>query len=226
VTGNKPSLELERMDRLRVPAVALAWLLAAGPAAVAQEAPSVVGTWSALQPGQGGMTQMTIGLGSDNTYAIETQLPNGSRMRIWGTYEAKQVSDNTILLSQQITDWRPHQICTQAPGYQPSCGAFQPPPPQPQTLTFESADSFQVEGNQWSRDPEAGLLKQPVDDPLVQYAQAPATPEIPQPVAPSQPGYQTPPDPREQYEQGNQNFLNGYMKGCVLIDGRWQDCQQ
>ena len=204
----------------------LLWLLAPETAAVAQQAPSVVGTWSSLQPGQGGMTQVTIGLGSDSTYAVETQLPNGSRMRIWGTYEAKQVSANAILISQQITDWKPHQICTQAPGYQPSCGAFQPPPPQPLMLTFASGDSFSIDGNMWSRDPEAALLKQPVDDPLVQYAQAPVTPEIPQPVAPSQPGYQTPPDPREQYEQGNQNFLNGYMKGCVLIDGRWQDCQQ
>jgi hypothetical protein len=91
---------------------------------------------------------------------------------------------------------------------------------------FQSADSFQVDGSQWSRDADAALLKQPVEDPLVQYAQAPTVPTIPQPVVPSQPGYQLPADPREQYEQGNQNFLYGHMKGCSFIDGRWQDCQQ
>jgi hypothetical protein len=203
------------------------WLLAASPVALAQPAPSVVGTWSNQQPGQGGMVQTTVGMGSDNTFAVETQLPNGSRMRIWGTFQATQLSDNTIRVVQQIVDWSPHQVCTEAPGFDPHCNAFQPPPPQPLLLTFESADSYQVDGNVWSRDPDAALLRQPVPDPLMQYAQAPSAPIMRQPVIQPPPYDPTPqPDPRQQYEQGNQNFLNGYMRGCTMIDGRWQDCQQ
>jgi hypothetical protein len=204
----------------------IVWLLAISPVAMAQQAPSVVGTWSTQQAGEGGMVQVTIGMGNDNTYAIESQFPNGSRMRIWGTYQATQISDNTIRIVPQITDWKPHQICTQAVGFQRRCVSFEPPPPEPQLLVFESADAYQVEGNMWSRDPTAALLQQPVEDPLVQYAQAPNVPTIPQPVIPSGPGSPLPADPRSQYETGNQNFLYGHMKGCTFIDGRWQDCQQ
>lgn len=194
--------------------------------ATAQDVPNLEGTWSAEQPGQDGMVETTIGLGSDHTYAIETALPNGSRMRIWGLYQASEISPNIIQLSLQRVDWKPHAICTQAPGFQPRCVAFDPPPPQPQRLIFESPDRYQVDGIVWSRDPEAALLQQPVADPLVQYAQAPVAPRIPQPSIPSQTTTSLPSDPRSQYETGNQNFLYGYMKGCSFIDGRWQDCQQ
>ena len=202
------------------------WLLAAAPAALAQQAPSVVGTWSTQQSGDGGMMLSTVGMGSDNTFAVETQLPNGSRMRVWGTYQATPLSGNTIRIVQQVVDWSPHQICTQAPGFNPNCGPFQPPPPMPLVLTFQSADSYEVNGNQWSRDPDAALLRQPVPDPLMQYAQAPVSPAIPQPYNPSPYDPSPQPDPRQKYENGNSNFLNGYMRGCTMIDGQWRDCQQ
>ncbi|WP_284947091.1 hypothetical protein [Acidisoma cladoniae] len=172
------------------------------------------------------MVQTTVGMGSDGTYAVETQLPNGSRMRVWGTFQATPISGSEIRVTAQISDWKPHQICTQAPGLQARCTSFQPPPAQPLLLNFEGPDSYQIDGVVWSRDPVAALLQQPVDDPLVQYAQAPVSPMIPQPVAPSAPQEQLPSDPRSQYEVGNQNFLYGHMKGCSFIDGRWQDCQQ
>ena len=206
-----------------VAALGLLWLSAVIPKALAQQPPSILGTWTTSQPGQGGMVRTTIGIGGDGTYAYETQLPNGSRMRVWGTYRATPVSANAIRVTPRISDWRPHRICTQAVGLQPRCGAFQPPPAQPTLATFTGPDTFQVDGHVWSRDPTAALLRQPVPDPLVQYAEAPVAPTIPHPNNTAGP---LPRDPRAQYEQGNQNFLNGYMRGCTMIDGRWQNCQQ
>jgi hypothetical protein len=215
------------MHAVRLTSVAIICVYGLGGPALAQQAPSVVGTWSSQQQGEGGMVEATIGMGTDGTYAIETQYPNGTRMRVWGTYVAAQVSQSEIQIVPQVSDWKPHQICTQAPGFAPSCTAFQPLTPQTQTLTFTSPDAYESGGGVWSRDADAMLLQQPVADPLVQYAQAPVQPQIPQPVAPLSPsGSSLPADPRAQYEKGNDQFLNGYMRGCTMINGQWQDCSQ
>jgi hypothetical protein len=163
-------------------------------AAAAQDA-NLVGAWSGTSPGQGGPELHTEWFGQDGSYVSVERLPNGSMQRFWGVYRATPAGSGVVNVYFQATDWLPHEICTQAPGFAAKCVAYTPPLSASVTLRFTSASTLQINNTTLTRDPAPALLQQQVPEKLLQQARAPVQPTIRQPVAPAGARYQTPHDP-------------------------------
>jgi hypothetical protein len=188
--------------------------------------PSLVGAWSVSVPGQGGMTLINEAFQADGTYVSVRREPNGTMLRVWGSYRSTAVSPSQLRVESTVQGWLPRQICAQAPGFPVRCSAFTPPAPQPMTLAFSSPESFQVDGFTVHREASPGLLQQAVSERLVMAAQAPVQPIIRPPVMPGVPGgpaHVTPIDPtagpaRDDLQQRRICSING--GNLVVVSGR------
>jgi hypothetical protein len=186
--------------------------------AQSNDAPSIVGAWSGQSAGQGGVSHGTDLYNADGTFVSVSQLPNGTMQRFWGLYRVTPVSPYQLTVEFQLQGVLPRQICAQTPGFPMGCRPYSPPAPPPETVTFTSPTTLQVNGITMQRDNAPYLLQQNVPQRLVMNAQAPVQPHMRQPVMTGGARYNSAPA---------QSFINGYMRGCVQnAQGQWVGCQQ
>lgn len=186
-------------------------------------APDLVGAWSAAMPGQGGMTQITAAYDAGGNYVSVQREPNGTLLRIWGSYRAVPVSATQLRLETQVQGWSPHQVCAQAPGFAVKCGDFTPPAAPPATLEFSSPESFRVQGVVAHRDNAPALLQMNVPDRIVLAAPAPVRPVNPPDGGRGGGGHVTPVNPvngaaRDELQQRRICSING--GNLVVASGR------
>ncbi len=198
--------------------------------ALCQPSP-LLGAWTWLSPGQGGMDRNTVLFQPDGTYVRASQLVNGSMLRYWGSYSVTQLSPNQVNLQSHTQGWLPTSLCAQAPGFPPRCSPAPHPPEMSFNLVFTSPSTMQTQGVVLSRDPSPYLLRQQVAQQQMMTVAAPVQPNIQQPVMPTLHPYVTPNGPGNQIANANhagaQRFINENMRGCYTgTDGRLYGCQQ
>ena len=157
------------------------------------------------------------------------QLPNGTLLRFWGTWQGTMVGPGQLRVEWHFEGMRPRTSCVVIQGFGQRCEPWASPRDGFDVYNLTSPSTMQSGGTTVYRDPQAALLQAPVPDPSVVAGRAPVQPRIPQPVMPpgGGGGYQTPYDPSSAYHAQNKAWLDQNMRGCTIDQyGRRWGCQQ
>jgi hypothetical protein len=193
--------------------------------------PDITGAWSWQANTPQGPIASTLLIRPDGGFVRADRLSNGTMLRQWGQYRATQVGPSAFQVQTQIQGYLPHTSCITIAGMGQRCDAAPPAQPTTTVLTMTSPTTIDADGSVLRRDLSGGLLNVPVPDKAVIAGITPMRPNIQQPVMPPQTRYQTPNGPgnqmANQFHHDNENFTQGYMRGCVKdMYGRWVGCQQ
>jgi hypothetical protein len=199
-------------------------------AAFAQQS-DITGAWSWQVNTPQGPIASTLFIRPDGGFVRVDRLSSGTMLRQWGQYRATPVGPDAFRLETQIQGYLPHTSCIAIAGMGRRCDAAPPAQPLTTILTVTSATTIESDGSVLRRDLSGGLLNVPVPDTAVIAGITPTRPNIQQPVMPPQTRYQTPNGPgnqmANQFHHDNENFSQGYMRGCVKdMYGHWVGCQQ
>jgi hypothetical protein len=150
-------------------------------------APDLTGTWTNESQGPDGDTKTTYGFGQDGSFAQAQQSANGAESRFWGSYSANPAAPGALNLSLQITGFLPQTVCVQIPGYPLHCSPQRGPSQMSGTIAFTSADSVNIAGEIFTRDPNPVLLSLQIPQQITLTGAAPVAPNMPQPINPNIP---------------------------------------
>ena len=122
----------------------------------AQSAPSMVGAWSSQHNTKFGPVQQTDAFSQDGRFvSVSVYQTIGLIARVWGVYRVSPAGPNQFRVELQFQGHLPQQLCTQAPGAQPSCNPFPIPGADATMVTFTSPNSYQSIS---ATDPSSGTI--------------------------------------------------------------------